>query len=242
MGGGKLGASVTVVVLLCAVFGGVFGADSYDKYKDVSGGSDVRHEMDSLVEGVKKAVGEAGRARDHKEVLDLGQSLHVLEHKFAGLKAAIAHEMGTKLPEGQSHGELAKSMIDSSTKLIEDVSRYRVDMQRLMVSMRSIDDSLAAIKDGMQSFDKEVDDMNRLLADLHVRTNELHENHHSSNVALEMSAQHLSEDATRHSGASRGSHKFYYFLLAAEIIAVAYYIYTKRNALPSSAKHYGKFG
>lgn len=234
---GKLASTVLFTVLCTIAY--CETNTNYEQYKNVGGSAEVRHEMDSLVDGVKQAVRDAEKVRGHHEVLDLGQSLHLLEHKFAGLKAAIAHEMGTKLSNSESHSEAAKGMIESTSKLLEDVAGYRQDMQKLLVSVRDIDDSIRAIKSGMGTFDKEVQDMNRLLADLHISTNELYENHQSSNVALDESAQHLDETRGKNKGGK--SHKWYFLVLLIEVAGVAFFVYTKRNNMPS-AKHYGKFG
>ncbi len=233
------------IALLCAcaavvcVFAPALADPDFDRYKD-TGSGEVRHEMESLVDGVKDAMRNAGRARDHKEVIDLGQSLHILEHKFAGLKQAIAHELGTKLPAALSHSEESKRMLESTSRLLDDVAAYRQDMQKLMVSVREIDDSLRAVKEGMATFDQEVDTMNRLLADLHVRTNELHENHQTSSHQLEETTKHVEK---HHLDGAKRSYRWYYLILVIEVAAVAYYLYSKRDALPkASAKHFSKFG
>lgn len=210
-----------------------------DRNRELSGAAEVRHEMDNLVDGVKDAMRTAQRVHDHKEVVDLGQSLHLLEHKFAGLKQAIAHELGTKLPTTMNHNDESKRLIESSSRLLDDVAAYRAEMQRLMGSVREIDDSIRAIRDGMASFDQEVDEMNRLLAEVHVKTNDLHENHQATGHQMG-EAGRLVQGVLK---PASGSYKWYYLILIMEIAAVAYFFHTKGVSLPrANGKQFGKFG
>lgn len=223
------------LLVLCAA-AKVFAQDSqFEQYKQVPGGSEVRHEMGEFVDSVKQAMQEVQGARSKKEVLDLGQSLHMLEHKFAGLKAAIAHEMGTRLPHAASHTETSKELVSTSARLLEDVAGYRGDMQRLLVNMREIDDAIRTIRDGMNIFDQEVQEMNRLLADLHVRTINVHETHTGVRSAI----RDATEEHSLTSRTSSGSARWVYIVIVIEIAAVAAFYYRKSA---STTKHYGKFG
>lgn len=200
------------------------------------GNGDVQHEMDDLVEGVRHAVDDAKRAHDHKEVLDLGQSLHMLEHKFAGLKAAISQEMGSRATPVRQHTEESKQMVEAASKLLDEMAGYRSDMEKLLGHMREIEDNINAAKAGMADFDKTVDDLSRLVQSAHIAHDELQEQHQES---------HAHVDEVAHawalaSGQKSGHHKWYMLILVLEVAGVAYWLYTKRGGMGTN-KHLHKF-
>lgn len=232
-----MAASTTfmVVRLLLIVAGLLFVTQTCATEYSLGGGREINEEMDSLVDGVRKAVQDAERSKSGKEVLDLGQSLHILEHKFAGLKAAIAHQMGTKLNSPAAHSEEAKQMVDTATKLLDEMAMYRTDMEHLLDSLRDIESGIGEAKSGMSDFDREVDDMNRLLKKLHVATDQLQDNHDHIHGAIE------DNNLMMESHVAKGGHHFWFMLvLLVEAAAVCYFIYSKKGGF-KSAKTLHKF-
>ncbi len=230
-----MAATSTSTVATLLIIGLLFATQTCATDYSVGGGSEITHEMDSLVDGVRKAVQDAERSKSGKEVLDLGQSLHILEHKFAGLKAAIAHQMGAKTNTPAAHSEEAKKMVDTATRLLDEMAKYRTDMEHLLDSLREIEHGISEAKSGMAEFDGEVDEMNRLLKKLHVATDDMQDHHDSIHGAIEDS-----HSLMQHNAAKGGHHFWFMLILLVEAAAVFYFIYTKKGAF-SSAKAMHKF-
>jgi len=199
----------------------------------VGGSSEVQHEMESLVDGVRGAVRDVENNRAHRDVVDLGQSLHLLEHKFAGLKSAIAHEMGSRVTPNLSHSEEAKKMVETASKLLDEMAAYRNDMEKLIVHMRDIQDSISAAKAGMADFERDVSLLSSTISKLHHDTNGLHDQHHAST--------HQIDTATEEGAPKHASHKWFLVALFLEFSAFGFWLYTKRKALPIGGKSLHKF-
>lgn len=210
----------------------------------------VRGEMNEFVDSVKNAVKEAELASDNKEVLDLGQSLRLLEEKFSGLRAAISQEMGSKSDNFISHADVSKTLIVRTTSLIEDTVKQREELKKLVTDVKDVDAAIAKLKEGLREFDTDISQLNMLLSDLHISHNELYNMHGEVRSAV----VELAEDGDIHheSGKFSKSHRIFYGLLLVELGAFVGYLYLKRQSIlgaggfaglsgKSSSKHYGKF-
>lgn len=203
---------------------------------------DMHLRMDELVDSVKHAVEDAEAAGRKREVVDLGQTLHLLESKFAGLRTALQQELGGKAAKFASHGNVAKELMDRSTDLVHGIVGQRDELRRLARDLKEVDSAIRAIREGMVNFEREVSDLSKVIADLHVSHNELTDAHEET----KSSVQELMADSTNLGpGGKKGAsstHALLYLLVMAEIAILVLYLYMKRPGSSMAHKAYGKFG
>ncbi|PXF44660.1 hypothetical protein BWQ96_05602 [Gracilariopsis chorda] len=196
----------------------------------------VRDEMNEFVNTVKHAVNEAESASNKKDVVDLGQSLAMLEKKFSSLRSALAQELGAKAPNLASNNAVAKELMDKSTNLVQGVVTQREELRRLSSDVKQVDSAIRALKEGVKKFETEVSDLHRVVADLHVSHNEMSAVHDEAKEKLKevvADAHHMAQTST---------HSLLYILVAAEVAGFVLYLYVKRPASSFAHKAYGKFG
>lgn len=196
----------------------------------------VRDEMNQFVNTVKHAVDDAESAANKKDVVDLGQSLAMLEKKFSSLRAALAQELGAKAPNLASNNQVAKELMEKSTNLVQGVVTQREELRRLSSDVKQVDSAIRALKEGLSKFEGEVSDLHRVVADLHVSHNEMSAVHDEAKDKL----KEVVADA--HAMAQSKTHGVLYFLVAMEVAAFVVFLYFKRPASSLAHKAYGKFG
>lgn len=196
----------------------------------------MRHRMNDLVDSVNTAVHDAEAAGKKREVVDLGQSLNLLESKFAGLRQALRQEMGAKSSKLESHTVVAQELMDKSNELIRNIVKQRDDLRKLVGDVKEVDSAVRALREGLTNFEKDAAELSRVMGDLHVSHNDLqsaHEEAHSS-------VKELMADS--HEVVSKSTHGLFYVVLLIEIASLVAFVYFKRPGGHVAHKAYGKFG
>lgn len=197
---------------------------------------DMRHRMNDLVDSVKGAVHDAESAGKKREVVDLGQSLHLLESKFSGLRQALQQELGVKSSTLASSSAVATELVDRSNTLIRNIVSQREDLRKLAGDVKEVDSAIRALREGLSKFERDASELNKLMGELHVSHNELrsaHEEAHSS-------VKELMADS--HEVVRKSTHGLFYAILLLEIASLVAFVYFKRPGGQLSHKAYGKFG
>lgn len=198
---------------------------------------DMHHRMDDLVDSVKEAVHEVDAAGQKREVVDLGQSLHLLEKKFTSLRSALAHELGAKATSMTSNSAVARNLVDRSTELVKGVVVQRDELQHLISDVKEVDSAIRSLKDGLSNFEKDVTELDRVIGDLHLSHNELTATHEEAKDRLHEVMRDAGQTSTNAS-----SHSMFYLALLVEIAAFVGFLYLKRRGGTLAHKAYGKFG
>lgn len=198
---------------------------------------DVHHRMDDLVDSVKNAVHDADSVGHKREVVDLGQTLHLLETKFAGLRTALEAELGTKADKFSSHHAVAKDLMDRSSELVQGIVTQREELRKLQADIKEIDSAVRAIKEGMVTFERDSAELSKIMSEVHESHNDITEQHSDTKHAM----NNLFE-STKQSKGGMGPSMFWYILLMAEVAIFVLFLYLKRPASSMAHKAYGKFG
>lgn len=199
----------------------------------------LHERMDDLVGSVKEAVKNADAAADKHQVVDLGQSLHLLEAKFSGLRAALAEELGASKEKLSSHSASAQQLMERSTELVRSVVAQRDDLKKLSSDMREIDSAIRAIREGLDTFDREMDLLNKVASEVH----DTHEEISMSHDRLRSRVSRFASDGLRKASAQNPIARWLLIISVLEIIFVGIFLFLKRSASrPGMRKAYGKFG
>lgn len=198
---------------------------------------EVHNRMNELVDSVKDAVRDADAAANKKQVVDLGQSLSLLEGKFTGLRAALAQELGVSKGKLTSHSTVSRELMDKSTDLVKGVVSQREELRRLSGDLKETDSAIRALREGLSTFEKEMANLNRIMGDVHETHNELSSSHDEIRNRVSNIVQVSGQQA-----ATPASHRVLYIVLAFEMVAFCAFCYFKRPGRPSVHKSYGKFG
>lgn len=198
---------------------------------------EVHARMNEMVDSVKEAVREADAAGDKKEVVDLGQSLSLLESKFSGLRAALAQELGVSAEKMAGQTTTARELMEKSTELVKSVVSQREELRRLSTDLRETDSAIRALREGLDKFEREMSNLNRIMGDVHQSQNEISASHDEIKGRVSAVIQ-------GHGKASRVSswHWMMYVLLVGEMVAFGAFCYLKRPGRATVHKVYGKFG
>lgn len=198
---------------------------------------EVHDRMHDLVDSVKDAVRDADAAVDKKQVVDLGQSLHLLEAKFSGLRAALAHELGASKDKAVSHAAVSRDLMEKSTELVRGVVSQREELTRLSGDLRELDSAIRAIREGLHTFEREMADLNNMMSDVHRTHHELS----ASNEEIKSRIDSVVKESTRLIKPST-SQRWLVVAIIVELCAFTAFIYLKRFGRFTSHKAYGKFG
>lgn len=203
----------------------------------IAAGQDVRNRMNEFVDSVKDAVKEAESANNKREVVDLGQSLHLLESKFASLRSALSQELGAKSSKLVSHSGASKELMDQSTDLVRGVVSQREELRRLSSDVKEVDSAVRALRAGLDNFEKDVAELGKVMSDLHVSHNELTATHDETKERMR---EVIADRNDKHMRG--GGHGFLVFALLVEIVIFVAFLYFKRPGGALAHKAYGKFG
>ena len=196
----------------------------------------MQNRMKDMVHAVEGAVHDAEAAKSNREVVDLGQSLHLLETKFSGLREALAQELGAKSSKMHSHSGVARELMDQSTDLVKGIVNQREELRRLSSDVKEVDSAIRALREGLNTFEKDVNDLNRLAGDLHVSHNEL-------SVTHEEARDRVREVIVDVEGSKNSSsHGLLYAAILIEFAVFVGFLYFKRPGGALAHKAYGKFG
>lgn len=198
----------------------------------------MHHRMDELVDSVREAVHEAEAAGARKEVVDLGQSLSLLETKFAGLRAALSAELGAKSKKFSSNADVAKELMDRSSELVRVIVDQRNELKQLSGDIKQVDSAIRAFKEGLMNFERDAAELSKIVSSLHVSQNELRSSHEEARTTV----TELVEDQKNIAKAGSGRHILFYALLMIEIALFVGFLYLKRPGSAMTHKAYGKYG
>ncbi|CAN8064793.1 unnamed protein product [Agarophyton chilense] len=196
----------------------------------------VRDRMNEFADTMRHAVDDAEAANKKKDVVDLGQSLNLLETKFASLRSALAHELGARSPQFESNNQVAKQIMDKSSGLVQGVVSQREELRRLSSDIKEVDSAIRALREGLTTFEKDVGELHRVIADLHVSHNEMSSVHDETKEKL----KEVVADA--HHIARTGTHWVLYLIIILELGVFVGYLYYKKPVGTLAHKAYGKFG
>lgn len=127
---------------------------------------------------------DAEAASKKREVLDLGQSLHLLETKFSGLRAALQAEMGAKSSKFVSHANVAKDLMDRSGELAKSIVSQREELRKLSGDITEVDSAIRALREGLTSFERDAAELSKLMGQLHVSHSELRSAHEEARSSV----------------------------------------------------------
>lgn len=213
--------------------------DGYDYYHDWAaknlpkGGkevpNDVRGELDDFVAGVKKAWDEEHAAKDHKDVVDLGQSLHLLESKFAKLKDTIFRQYieGKSGKDGGASGVVIDtSEIEKTTSmLVHKIIAQQGDVGQIQTDVQMLEHTVKTLTDNLKRLEQDIGKATKILGKLDSSQEELRETADRHYDTLTHHGDHI-EDMTLVAGT--GHTKFYY-LIVFEMIALALFAFIRRR-------------
>lgn len=198
----------------------------------------MHHSMDDLVDSVKQAVHNVEIAGEKKEVVDLGQSLHLLESKFAGLRAALSAELGSKATKFSSNAQVAKELMDRSSDLVRGIVAQRDELRKLSGDVKEIDSAIRAFREGLLNFEKDSGELAKVISDLHGSHRELRAAHEEAKTSV----KEMIADPNYNKNLKGGGHNVFYILLLIEIILFVGFLYLKRPGSTVAHKAYGKYG
>ena len=230
----KMSQSILKISLILVLFSFLCFCTYASKSADEA---EVRHRMDEFVDTMRDTVHEAESANRKREVIDLGQSLHLLENKFAGLRAALAQELGAKSEKFQSHGNIAKELMDKNADLVQHVVSQREELRSLESDIKVVDTAIRSLKDALTNFEKDIADLRTIARDLHSSTGELAASHDDAKMRL----KDVVHDAKSKKN-TQGGHLWMYIAILVEMAALVAYLYMKKPGGAVAHKAYGKFG
>lgn len=149
----------------------------------------------------------------------------------------IAHEMGTKMPKDIDHSQAAKELLGLSSRLVQGVVGKRKDLAAMKDYVKELDDAIGSMKASMEGFTTEMNQMARLLKDLHISGGDLVETH--DNVRASIAGLH--EDQLSAQGRKGGKkHLWLFVIIIVELLCVGGLLYMRKRS--SFAMKYNKFG
>lgn len=226
----SLTVSLAVLLLIAMAQVTVSDAQTAEQQKEVN------TRMNDLVDSVKDAVHDAEAAAGRKQVIDLGQSLHMMETKFSGLRAALMQELGASASRMTSHAGLSNDLLDRTAKLVKSIVKQRDELRRLSGDVREVDSAIRALREGLNTFENEVNDLKKVMGELHVSHNELSTTHADAKHRLKTIMDNHKKNSTSM------LHRFMYVLLFLEVVGFAVFLFLKRPGRAMAHKAYGKFG
>lgn len=194
--------------------------------------------MDDLVDTVKQAVHNVETAGEKKEVVDLGQSLHLLETKFAGLRAALSAELGAKASKFTSHEQVSKDLMARSSDLVRGIVEQREELKKLAGDVKEVDSAIRAFREGLLDFERDAAELAKIVSDLHASHKELHAAHQEARTSV----KEMITDPHYNKNIKGGKHGMFYVLLLVEIAVFVAFLYFKRPGSAAAHKAYGKYG
>lgn len=198
---------------------------------------EVHDRMYELMDSVKDAVRDADAAVDKRQVVDLGQSLSLLETKFSGLRAALSHELGASKDKIKSQSTVARELMDTSADLVRGIVAQRQELSRLAGDIREMESAIRALREGLHTFDREMTDLNSILSDVH----QIHHELSASHDEIRSRVKSVVKDG---SAAYKPSptHRYLVIAVVVELGAFVLFIFLKRSSRSAAHKAYGKFG
>lgn len=191
---------------------------------------DVHQQMNELVDTVKQAVTEADKASlDKKQVVDIGQSLTLLETKFSNLRSALAAELGVSKGKIAGTSQVSKQLMDRSSELVRSVVSQREEIAKLSTDIRQLDDVLRTLKDGLLTFEHDVKDLGTSIHDLHSGTRDLGYSHDEIKGRI-----HSIVDDGKHvinKNDNNKSHRFVVIVIVIELFLFAFIVYKRISFL-----------
>lgn len=194
---------------------------------------DVHNRMNELVDSVKEAVHDADAAVDKRQVVDLGQSLQLLETKFSGLRAALAHELGASSAGIAGHADVSRQLSEKSTELVQSIIAQREELRKLSGDIRETESAIRALREGLETFDREMAGLHHTSTDLHNAHGELQAMHDDAKNRIQFLASRP---------IASSSNKLLFAIVFIEIAAIVVYVVVKRPGRTTAHKMYGKFG
>lgn len=227
------------VVLLAAICSYVLTSSAFAEEAQQQHHHQHLHEqMDDLVGSVKDAVKNADSAADKRQVVDLGQSLHLLESKFSGLRAALAEELGVSKEKMSSHSATAQQLMDKSTELVRSVVSQRDELKRLSGDMREIDSAIRSLREGLETFNREMTLLNKIAGEVH----DTHGEVSSSHDRLRSRVNLLAFDSLRKARQKNPVALWLVTIAIVEVVIIAVIYFKQSSSRPGMRKAYGKFG
>lgn len=206
--------------------------------------------MNELVDTVHGAVHDADAASapatgEHRQVVDVGQSLTLLETKFNNLRMALASELGVSKAKLGDHAQTSKQLLDHSTELVRSVISQREELSRLTTDIRDLESTIRALRDNLHSFDSDMASLSDVVDHLHQSHADLTESHHDVKHQLGQVRKNTkaSVSSSKRSAPAARSQRWLVIILIIETLGAAAFLFSKRNSSRASFKAYGsKFG
>jgi hypothetical protein len=208
--------------------------------------SQVREQLDDFLESVGHVSSDAKATHDKKDVVDLSQSLRLVEDKFTGLRRALLSELGVaaeKDPAGAAalHGH-TQDLVTAGNELIQRMGRARHDVQALVQESREVDEIMAQVRASLTKMENELSLLHNGLHQVQLDSSVVRDVH----LSLRNSIDHV-QAQTDHVVEVHGNHyafipKWYYVVLA-EMFALGGFVLYKRYRLKSRhGNKYSKLG
>ena len=221
--------------------------DGYDYYhewaaKNLPGGEKdgvaegVRGKLDEFVEGVKKAWEEENRAKEKKDVIDLGQSLHMLQNKFDTLRNSIFKQFIEGKDSGKKSGSGGggvgedkdlKEIEESTSKIVHKIIDQQNHVGQIQEDVNSLQRTVDALTGNLQRLEKDLLKTTKVL-------NKLDVNHEDMRNKADEHYDHVSSHGDNlediRLNESQGHSKFYYFIVLEMVALAAFAFIRKRNA------------
>lgn len=195
----------------------------------------MHRQMDDLVSSVKSAVEDLDSKR---EVVDLGQSLHLLETKFSSLRAALSAEVNSRSKQFTSNANVAKELMDRAADLVRGTIAQRDEIKKLSSDVKQVDSAIRAFKEGVVNFERDAKELERIVQDLHLSHNDLQLSHEEA----KSSVRDLITEHGKRSKSSSSTHWWFWVLLMIEVMLFVGFLYIRRPASTFAHKAYGKYG
>lgn len=197
--------------------------------------AELQARMKDLVDSVEDAVGEAKEASKNREVVDLGQSLHLLETKFAGLRSALSAQVDEKSKNIKSHSTISQEITKGSASLVNQLAKQRNELTQLVSDLDHVDISVHDLLGNLDDFDVDMVKLNKVVKDLHINHEEIEYDHKDTHSII----REITEKSANNSS---NSHVFLSVIMLVEMALLVAFLYYKRNASAMKHKAYGKFG
>jgi hypothetical protein len=206
----------------------------------------VREHLDEFLESIGHVATDAKATHDKKEVVDLGQSLRLVEDKFTGLRRALLSELGVaaeKDPAGAAalHGH-TQDIVAAGSELIQRMGNARNDMQAIAQESSHVDEIMKQVRESLRRMENELSLLHNGLQQAQLDSSIVRDVH----VSLRNSIGHVHEQ-TDHVVQLHGTHyRFvpkWYIIVLAEMFALAGFVLFKRYRLSSvRGNKYSKLG
>lgn len=218
-----------------------------------AGAKAVYDEYESFVEGVESVMGDQRAAASKRDVVDLGQSLHLLDTKFEHLKESLYEQMvtaaarrgskgkGAAVAEGQALARKVKSKYTNVRTIARDVLDLMASnaqaVEHVSETMTGLEKVVGELQKNLEQHHKEVTELGNSVKRLHDSSHSLMDTHASSSHAA-LSAAQKSTSALQ-SGAMPSSTKIYFLLLVEMAGLCGFALFRRRRSrVKYSAKLY----